>query len=121
MLNWKSMIRDADLEMLEANWTAQEKVKGTSREIDHTTMIKLFDPYGGSTWIVSELDPNSSLGFGLCDLGMGEPSLGYVCLEEIASIEIRGTRRMEQDVHFQPTKSLSAYAAEARRLGCIKA
>lgn len=118
-MEWKSMIRDADLAQLEANWRAQEPVKGTGRELDHTPCVKLFDPMGAATWLLTELEPGSSLAFGLCDLGFGTPELGYLCLEDIASIQIRGCRRIEQDVHFTARLTISQYAEAARKAGCI--
>ena len=39
-----------------------------------------------ATWIVWEYDPIERTGFGLCDLGMGFPELGYVSIDEIASV-----------------------------------
>lgn len=120
-MEFRKMIREADLQQLQANWTQQQPLKGTEREIDFEPVLKLFDPYGSSTWLITELEPGNSLAFGLCDLGFGEPELGYLCLDEIASITMRGCRRIEQDIHFSAKKSISAYASEARRLGCIKA
>lgn len=119
MTNWRSMIRTADLEQLEANWTKQQPLKGTRNEQDFEPVVKLFDPMGAATWLITELEPDSSLAFGLCDLGFGTPELGYLCLEEVASIQIRGCRRIEQDVHFTARKTLSQYADAARKAGCI--
>lgn len=39
-----------------------------------------------ATWIVWEYDPDNRIGFGLCDLGLGFPELGYVDMNEIASV-----------------------------------
>jgi hypothetical protein len=30
----------------------------------------------------TELNPDIDLAFGLCDLGLGEPELGFACLHE---------------------------------------
>jgi hypothetical protein len=38
---------------------------------------------GKATWVIWEYDPKQRLGFGLCDLGMGFPELGYVSLDEV--------------------------------------
>jgi len=37
-----------------------------------------------ATWILWEYDPIEKVGFGLCDLGLGFPELGYVDINEIA-------------------------------------
>ena len=47
-------------------------------DIDFKPVVKLFTPDAQCTWLLTELDPDGGLAFGLCDLGMGEPELGYV-------------------------------------------
>jgi hypothetical protein len=64
---------------------------------------------------------NDDIAFGLCDLGMGTPELGFVCMREIC--ELRGPLGLpvERDRHFDADKTLSAYADEARARGRIAA
>lgn len=89
---------------------------------DWQPVVKLFCPWGAATWLLSELDPDApDIAFGLCDLGMGSPELGSVSLSEIAAIRGPGGLTIERDQHFKPTKSLTAYAAEARLAGRIVA
>jgi len=38
---------------------------------------------GNATWVVWEYDAEDRMGFGLCDLGLGFPELGYVSLGEV--------------------------------------
>jgi hypothetical protein len=54
------------------------------------------------------------LAFGLRDLGLGEPELGYVSLHELA--EVRGPLGLplERDLYFAPTRTIAAYADLAR-------
>ncbi|MFC0685142.1 DUF2958 domain-containing protein, partial [Novosphingobium clariflavum] len=74
-----------------------------------------------ATWLLTECDEDG-LAFGLADLGFGTPELGYVSLDELAEIRMMGGAvGIEQDLSFVPTQSLSEYAAEAKRLGGIKA
>src|SRR6202023_1496906 len=83
---------------------------------DFKPVVKLFAPWGGATWLLTELDPdNPDIAFGLCDLGMGCPELGSVSLAEIESIRSPGGLLIERDLYFKPTKTLQAYADEARR------
>lgn len=114
MTNWRSMIRTADLEQLEANWTKQQPLKGTRNEQDFTVVCRLFDPYGSAEWVITELDPNSSLAFGWADMGVGYGEMGYFCLEEIASLTIAGERRIEQDLYFSSHDKLSSFVAKAK-------
>tara|TARA_Y100000361_G_scaffold15925_1_gene12549 strand:+ start:28 stop:354 length:327 start_codon:yes stop_codon:yes gene_type:complete len=83
--------------------------------------LKLFNPMGSATWLLSEYHEEDRTFFGLCDLGMGFPELGYVSLDEIESVRLPFGLTIERDIHFEPTKTLSEYAAEARELGSIRA
>ncbi|SFM46337.1 Protein of unknown function [Methylobacterium pseudosasicola] len=56
---------------------------GRQRDRDHSPVVKLFNPMGPATWLPCELDADGDTLFGLCDLGVGEPELGYVSLEEL--------------------------------------
>jgi hypothetical protein len=99
----------------------EAQLRGDS-EPDVEPVVKLFAPDAGCTWLLTELDPDEpDIAFGLCDLGMGYPELGSVSLAELASV--RGTLGLpiERDLHFRPTKTLSAYADEARAHGGIRA
>ena len=89
---------------------------------DFWPVVKLFCPWGAATWLLSELDPDEpDIAFGLCDLGMGCPELGSVRLSELAAVRGAGGLVIERDLHFKPTKSLTAYADDAREHGCIRA
>ncbi|MBV9084614.1 MAG: DUF2958 domain-containing protein [Acidobacteriaceae bacterium] len=89
---------------------------------DFPPVVKLFTPDAGFTWLLSEIDPeNSDIAFGLCDLGIGCPEVGYVSLSEIACLRGKSGLPVERDCYFKSDKTLSAYADEAHRLGHIRA
>ena len=67
--------------------------------------LKLFSPTGAATWLITEIVDEDTL-FGLCDLGMGFPELGYVSLQELESVEL--------PMYFTPDKTLKEYASVAR-------
>jgi hypothetical protein len=79
----------------------------------------LFTPEGVATWLLAELDADGDTAFGLCDLGIGHPELGCVSLAEIESVRGKLGLWVERDLSFTADKPLSAYAAEAERLGSI--
>ena len=82
---------------------------------DRKVVVKYFTPDGAATWWISERDPhNPDLLFGLCDLGMGFPELGYVSLQELESIELPFGLKIERDMYFTPDKTLKEYASVAR-------
>ena len=91
-------------------------------EPDFLPVVKLFTPDAGCTWLLTELDPEDpDIAFGLCDLGMGFPELGCVSIAELQTVRGRLGLPVERDLHFKPTKTLSAYAEEARVHSAIKA
>lgn len=105
----------ADLEKLRTNGLLQDPVKGTDDEIDFHPVVKLFTPWAGATWLLTETDPEQpDIAFGLCDLGHGYPELGSVSLSEIAALRGPGGLRVEKDRHFRAKQTLSAYEDEAR-------
>lgn len=86
---------------------------------DAAPVIKLFTPDAGATWLISEMAEDGDTLFGLCDLGMGEPEMGYVSLSEISSVRGRLGLPVERDVSFVGKWPLSAYAKAATRAGRI--
>jgi len=59
------------------------------------------------------------LAFGLCDLGLGSPELGYVSLTELCSVRGKLGLPIERNLHVDADKTISAYADEARARGHI--
>ena len=108
------------LQQLINNHVEQVPLKGTRRERDFPPVCKLFLPWTNSTWLLTELDPDDGLAFGLADLGMGQPELGYISLDEIYEVQGPAGLRVEQDIHFKASKALSQYATQARIDGCIR-
>ena len=83
-------------------------------------VLKLF---GGSsaTWLITDIDPDGDTLFGLCDLGMGTPELGYVSLSELKSIKFPPFGLpIERDRWFEADKTLTDYWLESKECGFIK-
>ncbi len=85
-----------------------------AREADHIPVVKWFTPWAAATWIITEMEQDGDTCFGLCDVGHGEPELGYVSLLELDSIRGPGGLRVERDTHWYPTLPLSEYTKVAR-------
>ena len=97
-------------------------VNGLNSGIDHRPVLKLFTPDAAATWLITESSPDDAdFLFGICDLGLGTPELGYVSLAEILSVRGRLGLPVERDMHFVATKTLSAYADAARIAGRVVA
>jgi Protein of unknown function (DUF2958) len=116
-----TLITKALTEQLLANGRAQRAaIDKDEGAIDFKPVVKLFTPDAQCTWLLTEID-SDGLGFGLCDLGMGEPELGYVSLIELQSVRGKLGLPIERDLHFEADKTISAYAEEARQLRRIVA
>lgn len=89
-------------------------------DIDPKPVVKLFTPDAGATWLITEADPEDpDRLFGLCDLGLGEPELGYVSLDEIRSVRGKLRLPVERDLYFTAQHPVSWYAKLARHAGMI--
>lgn len=93
--------------------------KSVGNAIIDKPYLKLFNPMGPATWLISEYDKKSGIMFGLCDLGMGSPELGSVRLKEIEEIKLPFELGIERDMYWEPEKTLAEYAKDAREAGSI--
>lgn len=110
-----------DLERkLRKNGEAQKRASLEDRAIDFYPVVKLFTPDAGATWLLTEIDPDDpDRAFGLCDLGLGFPELGYVSLSELRALRGKLGLPVERDLFFEADRRLSTYLAEAEARGCI--
>ena len=87
-------------------------------------VVKIFCPAGSATWLLHGLEADGDTAFGLCDLGMGFPELGYVSIGELqelrvnVQIQVNGRPltmpiRLERDLYFRPEHTLEVYARAA--------
>lgn len=96
-------------------------LKSGRKAPDCKPVVKLFTPWGGSTWLLTELEQDDDTMFGLCDLNMGCPEIGYVSLKELLSSKGLMGLRVERDIHFKAEHTLSEYARDAASNGRIVA
>ena len=83
-------------------------------DFDPAPVVKLFTPDAGATWLLTEIDPDDhDHAFGLCDLGLGMPEIGWVSLDELATVRGGLGLPIERDLSFRAEKRLSAYARDA--------
>jgi hypothetical protein len=111
-----ALFTKAQREQLLDNGRRQASVKGTSDEIDFRPVVKLFNPVGAATWLLTEIDPDDdTVAWGLCDLGMGFPEFGTVSLIELAAYRGRLGLGIERDRYFEARGPISAYIAAANK------
>ena len=109
-----ALITDEQRVMLLAN--GRESLQNP--DFDPAPVVKLFTPDAGAAWLLSEIDPDDHA-FGLCDLGLGMPEIGWVSLGELATVRGGLGLSIERDLSFRAEKRLSAYARDARLAGRI--
>ena len=80
---------------------------------DPMPVVHLAVPGHEHHWLLSEIDDD--IAFGLCDLGMGFPELGYVDLNEIVDATSSFGIPLVNDPDFRATAPLSVYAHHARQ------
>jgi hypothetical protein len=109
MLITKDLMRQ-----LQANAAATlaAQANGTA-EPDHKPVVKFFTPDGAATWLIAEIADDGDTLYGLCDLGMGEPELGYVSLAELQALRGGYGLPVERDKWFRTDKTIREYAAIA--------
>ena len=92
-----------------------------NRDKDHPPVVKIFVTGTGATWLLTEIDhEDHDLAFGLCDLGLGFPELGFVRLSEIERLRNwRLGRHVEIDKCFKGVHPISIYDAAAYIYGAI--
>ncbi len=83
---------------------------------DHAPVVKLYTKYGKAVWLLSELDPENNIAFGLCDYGQGKPELSYVSISDLESIKNARLRvpMIEPDTLFVGKYPMSVYLEAAR-------
>ncbi len=107
-------------ERLLKNGRDQQKVKGTKAENDFWPVVKLFNPAGAATWLLTELDPeDQDIALGLCDLGMGFPEFGTVRISELQNFRGRFGLGIERDRFFEAKAPISRYIDAADEAGHI--
>lgn len=97
------------------------RVADAQDDFDPFPVVKLFTPDAAATWLLTEAFPEGDniMLFGLCDLGLGSPELGYVMLSEIEDVCGGLGLPVERDLHFKAECRLSTYAKNARHAGMI--
>ena len=111
-----ALFTKAQREQLLDNGRRQAAVKGTPEEIDFRPVVKLFNPVGAATWLLTEIDPDDeTVAWGLCDLGMGFPEFGTVSLTELSEYRGRLGLGIERDRYFEARGPISAYITAASK------
>ena len=94
---------------------------GARRGADHVPLVRLFNPTGAGTWLLTEIDPEDpEIGFGLADLGIGFPELGAIDMRALSGFRGLMGLGIERDLYFRARgRAISVYAEAAQAAGRI--
>ena len=113
-----SFITNAQFGLLLDNGRLSREHQLRDEAFDPPPVVKLVVPGSIAVWLLTEVDPDAqTTAFGLADLGC--PELGSIDLVEIQEACGVPWLSIAQDASFQATKTLGAYAREARHAGRI--
>ena len=86
---------------------------------DAVASIKIFNPYGGQTYYLTEYDGRDTF-FGVTDDGSGGREYGYFSKRELedARVNVWGSRLpLERDAYFRPTRVGKLYPRSSSLAG----
>jgi len=84
---------------------ANEREYARNPGFDPLPVIKLFDPLGSGTWLLTDLDPDDpDIASGLCDLGMGFPEQGSIRITELGPCRIDAASGLKTTDFFARAK-----------------
>ncbi len=103
-----------------AQMLANGRARAAGQVIDPLPVVRLFTPDAHATWLLAALDlADEDTAYGLCDLGIGMPTLGTVKISELASIVGPLKRPVMRDLYFRAARTLSEYTRQAQLNGSI--
>ncbi len=108
-------------EELKEKLIKNNKKVGSDEELEIKPVVRIFSPWSHCHFLISDYNPDDDVYFGLADLGLGFPELGYIDLKEIEFMEFTDLHVpfFERDITFKADKTISQYAEIARKTGRI--
>jgi len=98
---------------------ANGEARARGEDTDPYPVLKLYTPDAGASWVLTALDADGDLAYGLIDVGTGFPELGMVSLKMLAGIKGPKGRPVAVEPGYKARKTLSAYVADAQRDGAV--
>ena len=79
--------------------------KNYQNQNDDDIVLKLFNPCGAQTWLITQIEPDNDIMWGLADLGFGCVEYGTVSLNELKALRPKPFGLpIERDMHFRGGK-----------------
>lgn len=76
--------------------------------------LKIFNPSGAGSWFITEANVVTGEAFGYVT-GLAEDELGYIDLNELATVKGRFGLGMERDIHWDPETTLAEVMEGTKR------
>jgi hypothetical protein len=111
-----SLIPEKLLARLTSNW---RKNLFENNSLDLKPVAKVFLPDADFTALLTELDPDRQILFGLVDHGQGRMKICAIALTELETMRGNWGCPVEVDTSFKPKMPLSGYVKAAAQLGRI--
>ena len=84
---------------------------------DEDIVLKLFNPCGAQTWLITQIEPDNDIMWGLADLGFGIVEYGTISLNEIKAFSGPYGVGIERDAWFHGGK-VSDFSSKTSLAGC---
>jgi len=108
------LITQDQMQKLIRNGTHEERCK------DHLPVVRLYTSHPQMEWLLAAIDPKEPhIAYGMYDLGLGSPELGYFDLNELIQNSRNGWI-IGIDPFFKPDRPISAYFANATALAAFR-
>jgi len=84
---------------------------------DEDIVLKLFNPTGAGTWLITQIEENGDTMWGLADLGFGCVEYGTMSLSEMKAVRLPLGLKIERDMHYYGGK-VSEMVGKTSLSGC---
>jgi len=105
----KPLIRACDIRRLRYNHTLADKNKKHIKP-----PVRLFNKIGKGNWLLIELNNNDSF-YAIVDLGIGNPEMCEIAMEEFEIQNLPDGFEIEQDIEFETNKTIKEILEESKK------
>ena len=91
--------------------------KNFAEQNDEDIVLKLFNPCGGQTWLITQMEPDGDIMWGLADLGFDCVEYGTISMNELKAFKGPLGIGIERDMYFRGGK-VSDFSSKRSLAGC---
>ena len=113
------LTNDEEIRLIKNAEASIEAVKAGGEPLDLKPVVKLFAPWDGVVFLISDYVPERRLFWGLGDLGQGFVVAGAIPRDNLEAVVGPDGQRIECDRTFKATKTIDEYLHEFSPIGRI--